>query len=491
MNSQHTVASSWASNTELLPYAHSSDAFDAPAFDGATPPHSEPIPHIHSTSLNSTRPPRHSFLSQGPSARCADAFNYEPNRSVTFSPSAWSPDTTFPSPSQPRHATSPDSASHGSYRDLSGVASDYSHQQTRRAAPARMHRRTSSAQPAFFSSSFTTSSRSYTPMENFGSQTSTTSSHSVPTEFPPPSPISQRMQSAPSAEDVNQFLHDMSEMLGPETIKILPTSMPRTGPSELEFSAAPPAASTSRTSRSRQTYNVAGVLLNEEEYRQYRQAEDESFESAHRQAQASRPPSYSARGMAVPVPSFQGYEIYRPRSAPPSPQVDLSAGFVPYYSPPPASFEAAPGQLSSSYSSFHYGRRRGSSVDAAIPRTFVSTPSVPQPYGYASYPTPAFIPPPSNQPASYPSPYIPATATMSSPRTTAQSASPRKEVKSPRTPTAKNKKPAAVVSFINFSPSDSKALLSGVAPSGSSKKRQRNSTEDQSGPDESPSKRKA
>ncbi|GAA6013229.1 hypothetical protein JCM11491_006321, partial [Sporobolomyces phaffii] len=379
------------------------------------------------------------------------------------------------------------------------------------------------------------------------------------------------------------FLTEMHQMLGPDAMASLSPSATASPTTRLTLTStsSPPASS---PGPNRQTYNVSGVLLNEEEYRQYSHTEDQSARSRAQQwlSSATRYVPVPTHFQYAPQPS-PGYELDRPRSAPPSPQVDLATAgqFVPFYSPPSppphhsefhqhsslsggpfvASAHAGSGSGTSSYNArpFH---RRGSSVDATVPRTFVSTLSIPAAYGYASYPTTVPSPSPpstrSNQPVGYPPPacfplptpppshprqlhpdhrydatppprlVFPARSPRPIPSSmlSCSSASistlddeapispispirgatggggghegkyryrpsavePVPSSPSPSTgavtgPTARghrwqtkahaDRSSSSSISFINFSASDSKALLSGVAPSGSSKKRLR------------------
>lgn len=211
-----------------------------------------------------------------------------------------------------------------------------------------------------------------------------------------------------------------------------------------------------------QTYNVSGVILTEDEYRQYTRSERAQEQSAYGQDGSDRRQrfasvsrlgehehSWSSRSPAY-FAATGGYELDRPRSAPPSPQVDPSATFANpfHYSPsttstvhygyPPSSesfasvnggpcLASAPHNYSTAggppVRPFH---RRGSSVDAAIPRTFVTEPSIPA-YGYASFPTMATLPRPlptrvvaapstrSNLPVGYPPPYLDRSEVYSTP----------------------------------------------------------------------------
>jgi hypothetical protein len=335
----------------------------------------------------------------------------------------------------------------------------------------------------------------------------------------------------------------MNEMLGPDTMKSFNSPPTTTRPTStatrangltLTSTSSPP----SRSPAPRQTYNVSGVLLNEEEYRQYTHSEQQNQSARPRHYSSNPPPNQyfapPSAQYAPPQPS-PGYDLNRPRSAPPSPQVDLSAGFVPYYSPP-APPSTAPAERShfanvspfvststSSSNGYTHTRpfhRRGSSVDATIPRTMITNPSIPISYGYASYPT---TPPRSNQPVGYPPPFIPTpqsqqfsssyydnlpvsrmfpssssstTTTYHGDEAPISPVSPIRSAKGfgiiegegkyryqPSTPESspskrggggtRGGKAKGPISFINFSASDSKVLLSGVAPSGSSKKRAR------------------
>ncbi|GAA5949594.1 hypothetical protein JCM3765_002717 [Sporobolomyces pararoseus] len=409
--------------------------------------------------------------------------------------------------------------------------------------PRRFHRRTSSAQPAFFLSESNSSSPGpFTPMNSFASGLSPESSRRTSFNYSFSTPASHRMQCQPSAEDVDKFLKDMNEMLGTDAMASLKSSStttqtpPQSNGLTLTSTSSPPSSSPRPGGRSQQTYNVSGVLLTEDEYRQYSHSEQTNLAS-------NRPRQYfpsTSQQQYAPQPS-PGYDLQRPRSAPPSPQVDPSGAFVPFHSPPspppPAPlgtqrsshFHYAPPFTNSSSSSTGYVHprpfhRRGSSVDATVPRTFVTTPSIPIEYGYASYPTTTNLTPSptrSNLPVGYPPPYIPSpqyfntpphstpvsrmfsssssttTATTFNDEAPVSPVSPTRPKGSGkgggvegkyryRTTSSNDASPTKArgggggkgatkgpISFINFSASDSKVLLSGVAPSGSSKKRGR------------------
>ncbi|GAA5908251.1 uncharacterized protein JCM6883_004325 [Sporobolomyces salmoneus] len=390
--------------------------------------------------------------------------------------------------------------------------------------PRRFHRRTSSAQPAFFANGG--SGSSFTRLDSIasGSDHSDPSSRKTSMSYSMSDPSSHRMQGEASAEDVDKFLKDMKEMLGPDAMGSFeqsPTTSlpPRSQPLTLTSTSSPPSRSPVAGQPPRQTYNVSGVLLSEEEYRQY--AHSEQSGRHNRSSSITHHPQYFLS---------PGYDLERPKSAPPSPQVDPSATFAPYYSPSPPNAQYStpftPSYSSSSFSSNTYPpyrpfHRRGSSVDATIPRTFVTTPSIPA-YGYASFPTPpssSSSPSRSNQPVGYPPPFIPQehfstpppystppVARMFSSSSTNSNwnedapISPVSPIRSRgfgagsgpgegsyRLPSSESSSPTksrgggggrggkvkGPISFINFSADDSKVLLSGVAPSGSSKKRQR------------------
>ncbi|GAA5997953.1 hypothetical protein JCM5350_007914 [Sporobolomyces pararoseus] len=420
--------------------------------------------------------------------------------------------------------------------------------------PRRFHRRTSSAQPAFFLSESNSSSPGpFTPVNSLASGLSPQSSRRTSMNYSFSTPASHRMQCQPSAEDVDKFLKDMNEMLGPDAmapVKSSPTTAtpPRSNGLTLTTTSSPPSSSPRAGGRPQQTYVVSGVVLTEDEYRQY----------AHSEQTLNRPQQYfpsTSQQQYAPQPS-PGYDLQRPRSAPPSPQVDPSGAFAPFYSPPspppPAPLRVQPTTYlhdvspfkNSSSSSIGYVHprpfhRRGSSVDATIPRTFVTTPSIPVEYGYASYPTTTtnhLTPSPtrSNLPVGYPPPHLPpppqyyntppysstpvsrmfSSSSSTTTNTTFNEEAPVSPV-SPtrpkgfgtleavggggrscgvegkyryRTASSNDTSPTKArgggkggvtkgpISFINFSASDSKALLSGVAPSGSSKKRGRDET---------------
>ncbi|GAA6058688.1 hypothetical protein JCM10212_003376 [Sporobolomyces blumeae] len=437
-------------------------------------------------------------------ARSSDPFESESTRFAAASftnpfQSTWSPPFLAASPprrepydwSQATLAPSRRPSSTSGY--YAGLASGSSTSSRRDCSPPRIHRRTSSAQPAFYVTPSTTASPS-SPRERFAPEPSAMSSRGAAMGWTLSAPTSQDMQAQPSREEVDQFLRDMSELLGPDAgNSFSQTSSPSYG---FALQSTPPRPVPTKRATPTRTYNVSGVLLSEEDYLQFTSGGDDAPLDLRQ---------YSISGPSQPGSNprhASHYEPFRPRSAPPSPQVDDStfggaSAFVPYYSPPPSagSFGAFSSPSSTTPT---WARRRGSSVDATVPRTFASTAPGPPSYGFASYPTPPRSHPPSCQPAGYPPPYIPPSVAVSgmpaSPpprsRTLATPSPPRKAKqapRTPRTPTAtrstaaagasskdqKKKPPGAVVSFVNFSASDSSVLLSGVAPSGSSKKRPR------------------
>ncbi|BGP28869.1 hypothetical protein JCM10296v2_000605 [Rhodotorula toruloides] len=328
-------------------------------------------------------------------------------------------------------------------------------------------------------------------------------------------------QQAPP-EDLNKFFQEMTEILGPEGLAAISAS-PSFRQQQQPFEPQPPPppsrpSQSSSTSNSRPTsskseakYNVSGVLLTEEEYRALA---DSPFLGRRKSSLRTFAPSLddtSAYGVN-PSSTYDGaqstyldfpIDLQRPASAPPTPAFEPEAVFQ----------FAAYGSSGNSppRGSAPLNRRRGSSLDPSIPRSFGSSGLVgfapSQEYSYApprpqsppqqqqrrpsasmhgwTYPESPMSapqrgyytqpPPPSAYP-SYPrhqlDPISPSPAPSSS-RSAPTPATPSKPSGGSRRARGGNKS----ISFINFSAADSKTLLNGVAPSGSSKKRQRDEDE--------------
>jgi len=321
----------------------------------------------------------------------------------------------------------------------------------------------------------------------------------------------------------------MSEILGPDALAALsPTSSvppprrldPRPAPS---VTVQPPAPV-----KKQATYNVSGVLLDEDEYRAFAESPSSSRQPSPVRAssyddrpQQGRPPfgGSTYREPAYTAPSYEawsgGYlapsqvDIQRPASAPPTPVLDLEASsswtqFAPYgstYQSPVMRSTAA------------MNRRRGSSFDASsIPRIYSSGLVGLQPLTEDAYPrfnaglgfddsVQAFepqqpqrraLPPPACQSSFRPGPdayAVPPPPPQQQQQQHSSTPSPASSQRPPRQqqareqpqrppqpePTTPVRRPKAKtsISFLNFSAADSKQLLGGVAPSGSSKKRAR------------------
>ncbi|EGU13265.1 hypothetical protein RTG_00428 [Rhodotorula toruloides ATCC 204091] len=256
-------------------------------------------------------------------------------------------------------------------------------------------------------------------------------------------------------------------------------------------------------------YNVCGVLLTEEEYRAL--ADSPSLARRKSSLRTFAPAQSLDDMFAYGVNPSSTYEasqsayldfpidLQRPASAPPTPAFEPEAVFQ--FATYGSSGNSPP------RGSVPLNRRRGSSLDPSIPRSFGSSGLVgfapSQEYSYApprpqtppqqqqrrpsasmqgwSYPeTPMSAPqrgyyaqpPPSSAYPSYPrhqlDPISPSPAPSSS-RSAPTPSNPLKPSGGSRRARGGNKS----ISFINFSAADSKTLLNGVAPSGSSKKRQR------------------
>ncbi|BGO96652.1 hypothetical protein NBRC10513v2_000590 [Rhodotorula toruloides] len=326
-------------------------------------------------------------------------------------------------------------------------------------------------------------------------------------------------QQAPS-EDLNKFFQEMTEILGPEGLAAISAS-PSFRQQQQPFEPQPPLppsrpSHSSSTSNSRPTsskseakYNVCGVLLTEEEYRAL--ADSPSLARRKSSLRTFAPAQSLDDMFAYGVNPSSTYEasqsayldfpidLQRPASAPPTPAFEPEAVFQ--FATYGSSGNSPP------RGSVPLNRRRGSSLDPSIPRSFGSSGLVgfapSQEYSYApprpqtppqqqqrrpsasmqgwSYPeTPMSAPqrgyyaqpPPSSAYPSYPrhqlDPISPSPAPSSS-RSAPTPSNPLKPSGGSRRARGGNKS----ISFINFSAADSKTLLNGVAPSGSSKKRQR------------------
>ncbi|KAK4054949.1 hypothetical protein OIV83_000873 [Microbotryomycetes sp. JL201] len=337
-------------------------------------------------------------------------------------------------------------------------------------------------------------------------------------------PESQPMNQQPSIEDVNQFMNDMSQMLGPEGLaavspEVKPARAPPTPAYPRQLPLAPVATG--------QTYNLNGVILDEEDYALYSQSPTLRYhthwqqpfgESSRRrspppsvaygqvtsvnrrQSQVGQPSDYIIPGQPLLHPPFE-----RPRSAPASPDIGSaigSGGFAPYpgtYAPPAFRSVAVQNAM----------HRRTSSVDT-VPRSFPEMAPGGIQHGNA-YPVPHLPPPPPSHyhhmsgpqtppqynrvPSGYPTPtytnprsYEASSPIGPAPTTITPRAGPRRMSSQPDLPKAirpvtparrsTNNAPRAGrrskdggFSFINFTASDSKKLLNGVAPSGSSKRK--------------------
>ncbi|GAA5915920.1 hypothetical protein JCM8208_003662 [Rhodotorula glutinis] len=410
------------------------------------------------------------------------------------------------------------------YSSSSGSWAQQQQHQPQTPPPSARFRRTSSAQPSFAAPSSTPSSPSRP-----GSAYSARASTSLGVHEAAMGYASTKFQHS-SPEEINQFLNDMSEILGPDALAALsPTSSappprpfdPRQAPS-VNIQPPPPPA------KKQATYNVAGVLLDEDEYRAFAESPTSSRQpspvrasSYDDRAQQGRPQyggGSTYREPAYAAPSYEawsgGYlapshvEIQRPASAPPTPVLDLEASsswtqFAPYgstYQSPVLRSTAA------------MNRRRGSSFDASsIPRIYSSglvglqplnedtysrfnaglgfdesvqafEPQQPQrrtppasayPPSFRVAPA-AYVPPPQPQPQHSSTP--PVSPQRPSRQQQAQQQPREQPLRAPQpepTTPVRRPKPKTSISFLNFSAADSKQLLGGVAPSGSSKKRAR------------------
>ncbi|BGP12798.1 hypothetical protein JCM10213v2_000715 [Rhodosporidiobolus nylandii] len=302
--------------------------------------------------------------------------------------------------------------------------------------PPRRHARHVSAQAAFATA--IRPRRTYSPPQEVAQ---TVPGYLAPSmSFSHTTPSSNREPRQPTAEEVSQFFHDMTEILGADAM----AELSPTYPADTSISAVaspPPAAvqSTSIPSISKATYNVSGVLLSEEDYQQHvaslrrRQTPPDqqflpplqTYQPPHRPPQVE----YAPRGDH----NQYSYDIQRPQSAPPTPLPEADPAFTAYASP----YHPINPYTQPSHASFPHN---------VTPPPYQPPPPVPprlSPGGGLISPTSSFPSSPSKRP-------IP--------------------------PDARGKKPHGV-SFINFSSSDARTLLAGVAPSGSVKKRQREEEE--------------
>ncbi|GAA5834104.1 hypothetical protein JCM9279_004215 [Rhodotorula babjevae] len=415
-------------------------------------------------------------------------------------------------------APGPSSYGHESAYSSSSSSGPWA-QQPQTPPPSARFRRTSSAQPSFAPAPSSAASTPSRPGSAYSARAPT--SHSAHETASALGYSSTKFQHS-SPEEINQFLNDMSEILGPDALAALsPTSSappsrpfdPRQTPS---VNVQPP-----QPAKKQATYNVAGVLLDEDEYRAFAESPTSSRQPSPVRAssyddrlQQGRPGS-AYRDPAYTAPSYEawsgGYlapsqvDIQRPASAPPTPVLDLEASsswtqFAPYgstYQSPVMRSTAA------------MNRRRGSSFDAsAIPRIYSSglvglqplaedaysrfnaglgfdesvqafeqqpqrrtPPASTYPPSFRTAPT-AYVPPPPQQQQQHSS-----TPSPVSPQRPPRPQQPREQPQRPPQPepTTPVRRPKAKtsISFLNFSAADSKQLLGGVAPSGSSKKRAR------------------
>ncbi|GAA6047283.1 hypothetical protein JCM3770_001866 [Rhodotorula araucariae] len=359
--------------------------------------------------------------------------------------------------------------------------------------PPSARRRIASAQPTFATATQTprpaTSAHMSYPVSSFGGP------EAAPMCYSHTTPGSGFSQTSP--EEVNNFFREMSEILGPEALSALsPTSSYAPSPS---LAPPPPAVALQPPppSKQRATYNVSGVLLDEDEYRAFADSP-----TASRQPSPSHGQPFVPLGMAQyggplqPAPAMNGYlapsqlgvpfELQRPASAPPTPaavESEPEFQFAPYGSP--YETPAATARVTAPMN-----RRRGSSLDAStIPRMYSSglvgvAPLHDAPYTRARADaglSPA-RPPLHLHPRHPAHPAPPTSANPPSFRITPSTApqqrrspppSPTRVQPQAQAPPQTPKRARGGISFINFSAADSKTLLGGVAPSGCSKKRAR------------------
>ncbi|KAM0793300.1 hypothetical protein ACM66B_000760 [Microbotryomycetes sp. NB124-2] len=332
-------------------------------------------------------------------------------------------------------------------------------------------------------------------------------------------PESQPMDQQPSIEDVNQFMNDMSQMLGPEALAaVSPETKPaHVAPTPMYARHAPPPPPPGPAAVG-QTYNMNGVILDAEDYALYSQSPTLQYHAQWQSpfgAEAGRPqyassslrrPSHAGHGPEYIVPGqpLLHPPFERPRSAPASPDIGSAmsgGGFAPY----PGTFAPPAFRSVALQNAMH---RRTSSVDT-VPRSFPEmVPGGPHGPGYA---TPQVLPPPHYRhmsgpqtppqyhrpPPGYPTPTYTnprmyETSSPTGPLPVAAPVTPRggarrmssqpdlPKATRPVTPARRStntgprggrRSKDGGFSFINFTASDSKKLLSGVAPSGSSKRK--------------------
>ncbi|GAA6001767.1 hypothetical protein JCM10207_002309 [Rhodosporidiobolus poonsookiae] len=330
----------------------------------------------------------------------------------------------------------------------------------------------------------------------------------TPMSYSHTTPASTKAFQQPTAEEVSKFFQDMTDILGEEAMAALSPASPTnvyapTRPSTVPAPPSRPTTSSSAPSTSQPQYNVSGILLSEEDYHRYAESPATSRQPSPAQAfvppratYQPSPPSYGVDPLSIaPGPpqdySSYGYDIGRPQSAPPTPSVESAPAFPAYASP----FDGP------ALGSAQLNRRRGSSLDlSAVPRSIPSGLAVPDmysptrptqplpPYGApaASYAPSAFYsaPPRSYAPvtptraphASFGAAHPTALTTPPSSSASAASVGSTTSATPPRRNPGGRRKNGSVA-FINFSAADSRALLNGVAPSGSQKKRQREEDE--------------
>ncbi|BGP36785.1 hypothetical protein JCM10449v2_000687 [Rhodotorula kratochvilovae] len=363
--------------------------------------------------------------------------------------------------------------------------------------PPSARKRVASAQPSFATQTPATrpATSAYTsyPGSAFGVPEAAPMSYSHTTPgggFPQTSP-----------EEVNQFFQEMSEILGPEALAALSPTSSYAPPPSL---APPPPTVTLQPplpSKKRATYNVSGVLLDEDDYRAFADSPTTSRQPSPAQAQPFVPlgmiygapsdPALPTNGYLAPSQLGVPIDLQRPVSAPPTPaagEPEPMFRFAPYGSPydTPSS--------SSARATAPMNRRRGSSLDAsAIPRMYSSglvgfaPPPPPHEAPYApaagmspTRPPPVQIhrahaaPPMSAYPPSFRvGPSQPQQQRRRSPPPSPTRPRTQAPPQTPKRAPGGRRSKGSSISFINFSAADSKTLLGGVAPSGSSKKRAR------------------
>lgn len=281
-------------------------------------------------------------------------------------------------------------------------------------------------------------------------------------------PPSEPMVPTASIEEVNQFLDEMTSLLGQDAMASL---------SPVHVSPAP--------SKPTATYNVSGVLLDE--------ADLAAFSSPAPPHTSSYRHSYLEPSFAPPIQTHQPYgygsdPTYNPTHGPYPPRTPTRASFSaqrPRQLRRPSSIELMQALPRSAPGFYPQHQHPHALVGMGVYLPTEHTSPTPAPQLHPTHPQ-AQAAQPSH---AGPQRTVRKIASMPNTRVHRKKAEQGAAVPAvPGVPKVVRRQPSGSC-FINFSASDSKALLSGVAPSGSSKRRREGEAKEKKGAEEEEAKK--